>query len=74
MNPATTSCKRNRVHNIDTDRLRRRREFLVIATKQYSRMYESRCDFVARVCELAAIERELVARGMLDTSKRVTTL
>lgn len=71
--PPTTAIKRSRVGNIDTDRLRSRRLFLVVLIKQYARMFDVRVEFVARVAELRAIEGELVARGELAPAHRVVT-
>jgi hypothetical protein len=71
MVPVHTPCKRSRVHNIDTDRLQRRRLFLAITIKQFARQFEARVEFVARVAELHAIECELVKRGLLAQDHRV---
>ena len=70
--PATTACKRNRVANIDTDRLTRRRDHLAPELLHNSRQFDHRIEFVARVAELVAIETELIGRGALDAAARVT--
>lgn len=64
--PASTKIRRSRVSNIDLDRLQRRRTFLIDSVTVGSRDFENRMDWVVRVAELAAIERELVKRGALD--------
>ena len=63
--PASTSIDRNRAHNIDTDRLLRRREYLRVMLVEKSRSFERRDDFALTTGELAAIENELEARGEL---------
>ncbi len=73
MNPATTACKRNRVGNLDTDRLRVRRYFLALTIMQNARQFDQRIEFAARAAELVSIERELVTRGALSDRQRVTT-
>lgn len=72
MVPAHVAVRRNRVSNIDTDRLRRRRYHLVLLLKQFTRMIEHRIDMVHRAAELVAIENELIARNELDPAKRVS--
>lgn len=62
--PASTPVRRSRVGNIDTDRLSRRRGF-VIELLADGANFEVRIEFAQRVAELAAIERELMQRGEL---------
>jgi len=64
--PDTVPVRRNRVGNIDDDRLNRRRNYLVSNLPRLGRECDNRCDFTARVCELAAIEVELVRRELLS--------
>lgn len=64
--PAETAIRRSRVGNIDTDRLTRRRDWLILLITERSHTLNQRIDFVARVAELAAIEREMLARGVLS--------
>lgn len=73
MVPATTAIRRSKVGNIDTDRLFRRRSVLALTVRHFARSFEQRHDWVVRVAELVAIERELVARGDLCPTKRLTT-
>ena len=69
--PASTSIRRNRVGNIDTDRLSRRREFLRSLLKDQTHALENRIDFVWKAAELHAIENELERRGELP-DERIT--
>lgn len=68
--PPSTAVKRNRAHNVDTDRLRARRAYLL--AKGF-RDYDSRMDFAVRALELRAIENVLVDRRALPASERRTT-
>lgn len=70
--PASTSIRRSRVGNIDTDRLERRRPFIIAQIENSNKEFDRRADFIARVAELVVIERELVARGVLTTEARKT--
>jgi hypothetical protein len=72
--PSTTPVRRNRVANIDSDRLARRRQFLVNNIRQIARDADNRIDFVARVAELQAIEIALIQRGVLDRDDAHLTL
>ena len=67
MVPSTTSIKRSRVGNIDTERLLGRQGALVLRLRAAAE--ESRINHVMRAAELAAIENELDRRG-LDTVRR----
>lgn len=70
--PAHKSIRRNRVRNVDTDRLRARRLYVATLMRDHSRAIESRHEYVMRAAELVAIERELVDRGALAPAMRVT--
>ena len=68
--PASTSIRRSRVHNIDTDRLQRRREFLrQQLVVERGRAIERRRQFAERAGELAKIEDELERRESLPGSR-----
>lgn len=68
--PPTTAVKRNRAHNVDTDRLVARRAFLI--GDVLPDFAEARCDFAARAYELQAIENVLVRRDVLSPTDRRT--
>lgn len=70
--PATTAIKRSRVHNINTERLINRRQYLVEQLTTNVSQFDQRIDFAVRAAELKAIENELVDRGVLSTEKRYT--
>lgn len=61
--PATTSIKRNRAANVDTDRLVRRRAHLASTTTGVH--HDRRIDFVMRAAELHAIENALEDRHIV---------
>jgi hypothetical protein len=63
--PASTPIRRNRVHNIDTDRLIARREFLVTLCRHNSGTISTRHMFAMRAAELSAIETEMFDRGII---------
>jgi len=63
--PATTSIKRSRVGNIDTDRLNRRRAHVIELVTVRVAEIDQRIEMVQRAAELSAIEVELVRRGEL---------
>lgn len=65
--PASTRIRRSRAHNVDSDRLARRRAFLLVPGRIGG--VDSREELRARVVELAAVERELVARGLLAAAE-----
>jgi hypothetical protein len=65
--PDTTSIKSSRVGNIDTDRLTRRRAYLL--RPETAREVDSREELRARTVELARIEQELVQRGEMPESE-----
>jgi hypothetical protein len=62
--PANVAVKRNRVGNIDVDRLARRWAFLVGQVHFQSGDFRSRMDWAMRAAEMSAIQRELVRRGV----------
>lgn len=62
--PVTTSIKRNRVGNIDTDRLVARAAFVRHLVTVEARTFERRAEWAARVAELLAIEAELDRRNL----------
>lgn len=66
--PATTAIRRNRVANIDTDRLLRRRDHLIdtLLVQGGRTTPGGRMNFGFRAAELHAIRRELVARGAVS--------
>ena len=68
--PATVPVRRNRVQNIDTDRLMRRRDQVASDIRNSSNVYESRADFIMSAAELNAIENELERRG--EPIERIT--
>ena len=71
--PATTAVKRSRAHNVDTDRLLRRRTFLHGWVKHGHRQLDvTRADFGARAAELTVIENVLVDRGAIAVHDRLT--
>jgi hypothetical protein len=64
--PATTPIKRNRAGNIDTDRLLRRRHFLIgLLIIDGGRSLATRMDFAMRAAEFTAINNVLVSRHVL---------
>lgn len=67
----STSVKRNRAHNVDTNRLRCRRAF-IISNVLGGKFDGPRCDFAARAYELQAIENVLVRREALAMTDRRT--
>lgn len=67
--PPSTSIRRNRAHNIDTDRLRARRAYLILNMTNE----DSRHDFAMRAYELQAIENVLVDRGAFPATERRTS-
>jgi 2'-5' RNA ligase/ribosomal protein S18 acetylase RimI-like enzyme len=70
--PADIAIKRNRVGNVDTDRLQRRRTELVDLVENRSHTLATRQNFAMRAAELTAIESELERRGELAVADRVT--
>jgi hypothetical protein len=71
MIPASTRVKRNRARAIDTDRLFRRRAWLIsLLILNGGRTLATRHDFAMRAAELDAIERVLLSRGMLPRNHR----
>lgn len=66
----STRIRRNRAHNVDTDRLRNRRARLIIEMRD--RVHDSRQDMAVRAYELQAIENVLVRRGKLPACERYT--
>lgn len=68
--PPTTAVKRNRAHNVDTDRLAERRDFLLVHV--LPDFAGSRMDFAVRAYELQAIENVLEDRDWLAPSDRGT--
>lgn len=68
--PASTKVHRNRAHNVDSDRLNRRRVWL--AENILVGFQGPRCEFAARAYELQAVENVLVSRGDLRVSQRRT--
>lgn len=66
----STPVRRNRAHNVDTDRLRNRRAFLIIG--MVNRVHDSRQDMAVRAYELQAIENVLVRRGAMPACERRT--
>jgi hypothetical protein len=73
--PATTSVRRNRAHNCDSDRLLIRRDHLLwlVFTTDGSRTIPNRLNFAMRAAELSAIEDVLLSRGDLAATDRRTT-
>lgn len=72
--PASTAIRRSRAHNVDTDRLMRRRAFLHdLCIVNGGRTLATRMDFAMRAAELTAIETALVNRGALAPADRITT-
>lgn len=71
--PASTAVKRNRVGNVDSDRLSRRRLFLIDLLYMRSREIETRVEFAYRAVELHAVEAELLRRGDLAGGYVVTS-
>jgi hypothetical protein len=69
--PASKSIKRNRAHNVDTDRLLRRQEFLVNMIKNSNSFFEARYDFAVKALELHAIENVLEDRQAISTRNTV---
>jgi hypothetical protein len=64
--PASTAIRRSRAHNITTDRLFRRRAFLIdLLILNGGRTLATRMDFAMRAAELTAIDNVLLSRGML---------
>ena len=64
--PADVKIRRNRVQNVDTDRLQRRRVFLIdLVVINAGRTLPNRNAFVMKAAELMSIENELIARGFL---------
>lgn len=61
---AETAIRRRSVVNVDTDRLVRRRAFLVAAMAVGRHTYDSRADFTVRAAELSTIEDEMVSRSV----------
>lgn len=70
--PPSTPVKRNRAHNIDTDRLRARRAYLILTLANGAHVYDSRIDFAYRAAELHAIENILVDRHAIPATERRT--
>lgn len=69
----TVAVKRNRVGNVDTDRLRRRRRRLITEIDDDGVFYPSgRHGFAMRAAELTVIESELERRGELARKDRYT--
>jgi hypothetical protein len=62
--PCTKSIKRSKVRNISTERLLRRRNFILhgIVPESHER-FEQKYDFYARAAELCVIEDTLEDRG-----------
>jgi hypothetical protein len=70
--PPSTSIRRSRVRNIDTDRLRNRRAYVIAQFAHAGKHFESRHDFAMRALELRAIETELINRNHLPATERRT--
>lgn len=68
--PPTAPVKRNRVANVDSIRLVRRRRYMI---ENLSTIADSRMEFAYRAYELQAIENALVTRGLLSPADRRTT-
>ena len=62
--PATTSIRRSRVHNVDSDRLVRRHGHLqdLVCVNPHRLPNQNR--LVMRAAELHAVEREMRVRGL----------
>ena len=70
----TVAVKRNRVGNVDSDRLKRRRRRLIDEIEDDSHFYRGgRHGFAMRAAELTVIESELERRGELARKDRFTT-
>lgn len=71
--PASTAIKRNRIKNIDTDRLVARQAYLVaLFDGPTSDLPDRRVEYIARASELAAIEDHLDHRGVVYTRRTLT--
>lgn len=70
--PASTSIRRSRTHNIDTDRLLRRQQYLVDLADDGFDNCERRREFVQYAQELFAIENELDNRQISYTRRTLT--
>lgn len=68
--PPSTKIRRSKVANIGPFRLFQRRQFLIHQVRNEARTFESRMEWMYKVAELAAIEQELVARGLLSDEGR----
>jgi hypothetical protein len=69
--PATTSIKYLRARNVDTDRLRRRRAYLLANKGYIAGEADARIVLRARARELHAVEDALVERGKLAVEATV---
>ena len=70
--PATRRIRLSRVHNIDTDRLMRRRSHLVGIADDGFRVCARRLEMVQIARELFAIENELQVRGVTIQRRSLT--
>jgi hypothetical protein len=70
--PSSTPIKRSRAHNVDTDRLLRRRGFLVSMADDGFRSLGSRNLMVMRALELHAVENALDSRGVVYTRRTLS--
>lgn len=70
--PASTSIRRSRVANIDTDRLLRRQAYIAGEIDGHFPSAPTRHPFVLRAQEMFAVENELDARGV-DYQRRTLT-
>lgn len=69
--PATTSIRRSRARYMPTDRLFRRRAYLVrLIILNGGRTLATRQDYAMRAAELWAIESALIDRNMLPANMR----
>jgi hypothetical protein len=63
--PASTKIRFTRVAHIDTDRLIRRRDYIIATKSAFARAADARIELRQRARELFAIEGELVERDAL---------
>jgi hypothetical protein len=69
--PSDVPVRRNRAHNVDSDRLLRRRDFLHdLLFVRRGRDLDQRFDMVVRSAEMCSVEDVLVDRGDLDPQDR----
>jgi hypothetical protein len=60
--PASTRIRPSRVHNIDVDRLQRRRDWLIAHKDDIARAADARIELRQLAREIVSINRELVRR------------